>query len=333
VDNEEEFLLKFRADTPALNAMGDFVRGKILLGIAEEKESIEKFLKIPPKPRLKHETSLIGKAFHRGKNYADPYNDITDKVGLRFVVLTLDDIKLICKLIESTKEWKWSRDRDFESEREENPHFFDYQSMHYVVFLKKKITHNGVEISKKIGCEIQIRTLMQHAYCELSHGVLYKPKKQISKGTTRSLTRSVALIEAVDDYFAQAEKEILQELSPIDENISFLSRLFSELISENIKYDEKTNIFLLSHFSGFLNGLDYQTLKDFFFKKQHIVNAIKEKSQIKHLYKQPIVLLFYYLIGNKINLSEFRNIWPLDEDMIRPIFTDFGDSIERYNMY
>lgn len=330
--NEEKFLLKFRADIPALNAMGDFVREKILLGIAEENESIEKFLKISPEPRLKDEASLIGKAFHRGKSYVDPYNDITDKIGLRFVVLTLDDIKLICKLIESTKEWKWSLDRDFESDREENPHFFDYQSMHYVVFLKKKTTHNGIEITKKIGCEIQIRTLMQHAYCELSHGVLYKPKKQISKGTTRSLTRSVALIEAVDDYFSQAEKEILQELSPIDEKMSFLSKLFSELISTSVKYDDKTNIFLLSHFSDFMNGLDYQILKDFFSNKKHIVEAIKEKSKIKNLYKQPIVLLFYYLIGNKINLSEFRDIWPLDEDMIRPIFTDFGDSIDRYNL-
>ena len=38
---------------------------------------------------------MLQKAFYRGKDYRSPYEDIEDKVGLRFVVLLTEDIRTI----------------------------------------------------------------------------------------------------------------------------------------------------------------------------------------------------------------------------------------------
>ena len=157
--------------------------------------------------------------------------------------------------IEDIDIWGASLDKDFEEERNNNPHVFDYQSKHYVVKLKNSLEYQGVSIEKGTACEIQVRTLMQHAYSELSHDVLYKPKSTISKKTTRSLTRSVALIETVDEYFSEASKGFEVESSLVRDCFLKLKALYQEKICTS-SYDIKTNIFLLSHFENKLDKLD-----------------------------------------------------------------------------
>ncbi|MCV5435110.1 (p)ppGpp synthetase, partial [Escherichia coli] len=76
-------------------------------------------LKIEPSYRLKDISSLIEKAFYRSKNYQNPYKEITDKVGVRFVVLLTDDIPIIKEIIENFNLWEYSEDRDFIKEKEE----------------------------------------------------------------------------------------------------------------------------------------------------------------------------------------------------------------------
>ncbi|MGY4363210.1 hypothetical protein ACVWZR_002390 [Bradyrhizobium sp. i1.3.1] len=52
--------------------------------------STELFVKLPIKPRLKTGGSFVTKAFYntkRKKPYSNPYEEITDKVGVRIVVL------------------------------------------------------------------------------------------------------------------------------------------------------------------------------------------------------------------------------------------------------
>ena len=56
---------------------------------------LELFLKLPVVPRVKDQDSILHKAFYRGKNYENPFEEIEDKVGLRFVVLLSEDIRII----------------------------------------------------------------------------------------------------------------------------------------------------------------------------------------------------------------------------------------------
>ena len=67
-------------------------------------------------------------------------------------------------MIESADIWEWSKDVDYEELKREHPEIFDYQSIHYIVRNSEQFIYSGIVIQKGIPCEIQIRTLEQHAY-------------------------------------------------------------------------------------------------------------------------------------------------------------------------
>ncbi len=128
----QAFKEQYEKDEPILHAWGKFVTEEIQKQLASKLTgsiTIGTFLKIPPSPRTKTIDSLVAKAFYRGKSYRDPYRQITDKVGTRFVVLLLKDIRLIQSIVEGSDKWTFSKDRDFEEERRKNPLSFDYQSV------------------------------------------------------------------------------------------------------------------------------------------------------------------------------------------------------------
>ncbi|MCJ8314888.1 MAG: hypothetical protein HRU38_22250 [Saccharospirillaceae bacterium] len=326
--DEAEFLAKFEAEKDLYQAFGNYVKTEIIKNLVECGVDVEKLIKIPVIPRVKDIASLIGKAFHRGKAYTNPYYDITDKVGVRVVVLTLPEVDLVCETIKSHNGWQASLDRDFDQERNDNPHVFDYQSKHFVVKAKKGIFFESINIPENTSCEIQIRTLMQHAYSELSHTVQYKSKKILTKKTTRTLSRSVALIEAVDDYFKEASSNIGEELNPTEEAYNKMKSIYMKLIQSQSQFDDKTNMFLFSIFDNHTKEINESIFISYFTNNPHIPSRIKNRSKTEFFYQQPFILFIYYLVGNKIKLSELKDLWPLDEGMIKPVFTDFGISID-----
>ena len=86
----------------------------------------------------KLQTSLVQKAFHRHKGYKDPYDEIEDKVGLRFVVLLSEDIRVIEEDILACPHWDATKARDFEEEREAKPYEFRLS----VIALHRSVAHS-----------------------------------------------------------------------------------------------------------------------------------------------------------------------------------------------
>ncbi|OGQ58176.1 MAG: hypothetical protein A3J24_09530, partial [Deltaproteobacteria bacterium RIFCSPLOWO2_02_FULL_53_8] len=228
---EAEFIERWHAEIPLYAAWGDFVLALINERLAAEvaPTTLDYFIKVPVKPRLKAENTLVDKAFHRNKGYADPYVNITDKVGMRFVVLLTGDITKVCSVIESLNEfWLYSKDRDYEAERLEKPLEFSYQSMHYIVKVAADLKHNGITIPAGTPCEIQVRTLLQHAHSELTHDTLYKPKTTAKPGVKRTVAKSMALIEATDEFFAQAMDSINSVIATQTQLLHMLEKIYIE---------------------------------------------------------------------------------------------------------
>lgn len=92
--NQIEFLEKWTAEKTSYQKWGDFVVSKVSEGITNSGFDIGNFIKLPPTARVKDDKSLIDKAFYRpNKNYSDPYEEIEDKVGCRFVLLLVDHVE------------------------------------------------------------------------------------------------------------------------------------------------------------------------------------------------------------------------------------------------
>ena len=329
---EEEIRKQYQKDIPIFQAWGEYVAEKITNEISKEKD-INVFLKIPPQePRIKAMDSLIAKALHRQKNYSSPYDDITDKVGIRFVVLLTKDIKFITNIIENCTDryWNASRDKDFEEERNKNPEQFTYESVHYVIYSLKEVQYNDITIPPNTPCEIQIRTLMQHAYAEMSHDTVYKPKVSSNANVKRFLARSMALVESADCFFISALDEITK-CSQAHTELANLCLNFYPMEFKN-QFDENVNNVMIDQLSSLLDGVSHSDISTWLKQEQAFTDLlIKRRYNNSTLCRQPAILLIYFLLSTQPILLQDK--WPWTDEQLQPLLSDMGISDLRYGRY
>jgi ppGpp synthetase/RelA/SpoT-type nucleotidyltranferase len=303
-------------------AWGDAVVERIVQGLNGSLSplSADIFLRIPPKARLKADVSIVEKAFYR-KNYDDPYNQITDKVGVRFVVLLNSDLKMIAKVIEECGLWTASKDRDFENEQNENPIQFDYAAIHYVVYCKGNRTIAGTDVREGTPCEVQVKTILQHAYSELTHDTIYKPRVDATPAMRRAAAKSMALIEATNDYFEDVTKQVSAVTSPERAVTAALTPLYQQAVHLEPQTSRVEGLLLdtfqiddVEHFASKVAKMLEQS--DF------IGSRIAERAKTKLLFRQPSILAAYYLAQSQG--ADLKARWPLTEDELKPIFVDLG---------
>jgi len=326
---EAELLARWRAEKPLYEAWSDFISQKVHEGLHASiaPVSLDYFIKVPVKPRLKADSTLVDKALHR-KKYANPYDDLTDKVGMRFVVLLTTDIKKVCEVIEAGVGqgfWEASKDRDYEKERLDKPLEFSYQSVHYVLRAKAGIVQQGYSIPEGAPCEVQIRTLLQHAHSELTHDTLYKPKTTARPEVKRTVAKSMALIEATDEFFEKAIKDLDEAARPGRELLAFLAKLY-ENGTKVAPGHELSNQIVIDTCFELAPKAPYKDLADFLQAKGFVFDKIKERLSTRHFFTQPVVLIAYYLAHAKP--AQVKDIWPLDRDDLAIVFSDLGKKFE-----
>jgi putative GTP pyrophosphokinase len=322
-DRETEFVTRWHNEQDIYSAWGEFVCETLTecLKSSLEREAFDRFIRIPVKHRLKDESSLLAKAFHRNKNYCDPYNDIEDKVGARVVVLLTADIRIVEKCILSCSRWEASMARDFEHERAQNPNVFDYQSLHYIVRSKGGNSFSGISISDGVPCEIQIRTLLQHAYSELTHDTIYKPSVTAEHDIKRAAAKSMALIEATDDYFTQVHSRISELTAPTKILTDFVLEVYNSKI-KLVPTLTSLNTLMIDHFKTWATENFETDLPDFLDWKPFIVRQIQEKYASSLIYRQPAILLVYFAISRAP-----KSAWvgsPLSDNEMAPVYSDLG---------
>jgi ppGpp synthetase/RelA/SpoT-type nucleotidyltranferase len=163
-------------------------------------------LKVPAAVRVKDPQSARAKQLR--KNYSDPVSQMTDLVGTRFVVLTSEDLSPIRVFIEGNPEWQVTQARDPDEEIEIHPEAFGYQSHHYEVRPKTSLELAGCTVTPACCCEVQVRTILQHAYAEFTHDSLYKASQEVPSQAMRLVSRSMALMEVTDALLCQAMQAV-----------------------------------------------------------------------------------------------------------------------------
>lgn len=328
--NEQEILERWIKDKPFYAAWSQLIAQEIEVRLlpAIAPTPLEYFLKVPMVPRLKGDTNLVDKALYRDKPYQNPYDDITDKVGMRYVVLLTSDIKRFCSIIESPEceaFWAWSKDKDYEEERLAKPLEFSYQSVHYVLRSKLGTSIAGVDIPAGIACEVQIRTLLQHAHSELTHDTIYKPKTTAKPSVKRTLAKSMALIEATDEFFEQAMKDLALAGEPQQLLLKFLSSAYQKGTGL-VPGQERSNHLVVDAFMELLPQDAQAQIDAFLARKAYVFDKIKEQNGQRHFFNQPAVLLAYYLSDTMPNQT--KNQWPIDPTDLAKVFSDLGKKFE-----
>jgi ppGpp synthetase/RelA/SpoT-type nucleotidyltranferase len=325
--NELEFLEKWSEESPMYCAWGSFVSSKICESLEQSGKILSSYLKQSPEQRTKDAASLLDKAFYRAnKHYQNPYDDIEDKVGCRFVVLLVEQIEDLTSIIRDEQSWDYKECRHFQTEKDNEPLLFTYQSVHYVVRAKTDFYHNDSLIKAGTACEIQIRTLLQHAYAELTHDAVYKAKTLVEPDVHRTVAKSMALIETTDDFFSTVSTRLNSSSS---DNLCFqyqLDELYLRYIGSSSLQAQKSSIVILDEFDHLIDEHSLTKLENFLNKNSYIADAIRLGCKSNPFYTQSVILFVYFLIKRKKNI--LLRDWPLSKSIIERLAVDIGASLD-----
>ena len=327
-DRETELLERWQRERPIYEAWGAFVSETLTTAVAREIQptSVELFFRLPLKHRSKEPSSLLAKAFHRGKSYANPFDDIEDKVGVRIVVLFSEEIRTVERALLGCPQWNAEKARDFEEERARRPFEFDYQSLHYVVRSGPNVSYGGLEVPEGTPCEVQVRTILQHAYSELTHDTIYKPSIQAEPDVKRAAAKSMALIEATDDYFMEVRKRLALAQAPGQRVAAVVEKSYREFVG--LEPDTSPlNIILVDHFKQWARDNFEAELTSFLQEKPFLADFIRERAPLQLLYRQPGILLAYWAIKQAPRAAAMGG--SLSEGELAPLYSDLGERLPR----
>ena len=163
-------------------------------------------------PTIKYRVKRFKNYFGKLKKVCAGLNDgssgfITDLLGLRIICPFLEDLDIIENLL--TKHFQI-----VETERKGGQNSFrefGYDSVHLLIKLKDFPVEESIPFSEDV-CEIQLRTILQDAWAEVEHELVYKsdiclPNESIKRklaSLNASLTLSDLIFQEIRDY----QKEI-----------------------------------------------------------------------------------------------------------------------------
>lgn len=323
--SREQLLGEMRALAPSLRVLAEQTVTLVprLVEAALGKEAFEGFFKVPPTCRLKDERSALAKLDRWAS--LDDAAEMIDLAGSRFVVLLRTDLDLVEKVIRAYTGWTITRSRHFEYEVASSPKAFDYQSIHLVVHAAAGSTINGVLIEKDVNCEVQIRTLLQHAFAELCHDRIYKSEYLIPSDSIRVVARCMALMETTDLMFCDAVGQIEQVQKSCDAWCEALVEGYQDIILEARPVIDSTCRILVETFWRLLAGVSHeQVLK---VTKPKAIRARILRRRNDALFCSAGCLLAYWLVIN--HQTETCKHWPEDSSRegLALIGADLGISI------
>ena len=199
--HSQQLLEQYRSLLPVYEKMAEVIPEK-LKGFFSEAG----FIAAAVEHRVKTEASLRGKLELKGSKYNDIY-DVTDIIGIRVITFYIDDVDKVASVLERLFEIDWVNSVDKRKAHETDS--FGYLSLHYICRVPES-SYSDPEHPEvnKIRFEVQMRTVLQHAWANMNHDTGYKSGVEIPKVYLRNLSRLAGILELVDDEFSRIRREL-----------------------------------------------------------------------------------------------------------------------------
>jgi putative GTP pyrophosphokinase len=253
-----------------------------VLGLLLKAEKVE-YLRIEERTKDQDTFSeKIRRADKAGKYKS--IEDVTDLCGIRAIGLYLMDVEKICSVVEANFEIDRANTIDKGKELPSNQ--FGYTSIQYIVSYSDSRLKLP-EFAQFIGlkAEIQVRTVLQHAWAVLDRKYQYQNKEEIPLQVRRKFSRISAFLEAADDGFVEFERErsaikakyeldmtaerygsiinrdVLDAFLRHSKSVKELAELASS-VGVRLKESDRIPAGTLSRLQTMLNSIDVRTIDD-----------------------------------------------------------------------
>jgi len=143
----------------------------------------------------------------KASKYSDPINKIQDFAGIRVITYVEDEVERVCSIIENIF--------DIDTDNSSNKSYdlgidkVGYKSVHYIASLKNdrlKLPEYKQYFKKYF--EIQVRTILQHAWAEIEHDRNYKFSGRLPNNINRRFKILSGMLEMADREFNNISCEI-----------------------------------------------------------------------------------------------------------------------------
>lgn len=139
--------------------------------------------------------------------YNDPISQITDFSGIRIITYVESDLELVCKVLES--HFEIDPENSIDKSKSLGIDKVGYRSIHYVC----KLPNDRIKLPeyKKFDglfFEVQVRTILQHAWAEIEHDKDYKFSGELPLYLKRRFKVLAGVLELADREFNQLAFEI-----------------------------------------------------------------------------------------------------------------------------
>ena len=148
--------------------------------------------------RAKDPDSLRAKL--RSKSYTDPEIQMTDRIGARIITYYRDHVDIVVERLK--REFEIDPANSVDKRQLLNLTTFGYRSVHLIARLKPPRTKMPeYESIRGIWFEIQIRSVLEHAWAEIEHEIVYKSGIKYPDGILRQFAALAGTLKILDSEF------------------------------------------------------------------------------------------------------------------------------------
>lgn len=204
----------------------------ILENVEKKIESCIKLISVPTyKSRVKSFDSYYKKIL---KNKTQELNQkdlivLTDLIGIRVICPFLEDLHTVQKIIEKNFDVVEVEIKGANQSFRE----FGYESVHVLIKIPEDCVpkNNMLSIPENLLCEIQIRTILQDAWAEVEHELIYKaefnpfdkPLRRKLASINASLCLADTIFQEIRDYQNKLQQELATRRNTFYEKVDQLS--------------------------------------------------------------------------------------------------------------
>lgn len=146
--------------------------------------------------------------------YPDPLQDITDQIGARVITYVRSDVAVVADLL--AEQLTVLDDRDM-GQLTASEGRFGYVSRHLQIALDPVwLGDLPVDTFRVPSAQVQIRTVLQHAWAEFEHDIRYKGSvpEELAPDLNRRFTLAAGLLELADREFEVIRERLRERMPP-----------------------------------------------------------------------------------------------------------------------